>query len=440
MPSYKRRQKLNAIIFLCIILSVAQTNVLSKLGTAIICRTMQTYCPSSYQRELRDEPILISSDINLSTLRSDLPTQSHAALNSSRMKPQVNTTTKTNHEESKLVLFWSMFFGKTPIYKTGDVMFKSRCPSKDHVHPCYLTYDRSLLNASDVIMLHAVDLHLNSSDIPPHRLPHQIWVLYGAESPAYFPVDPKFNGAINLTFTYRTDADVNFIYGRVRKRKAKERIVPATLPNVYTSLNNSKLVVWLISNCKSKSRRRDYAFELQKHISVDVYGRCSNQSCGNKRTTEGQKLCERTIRDYLFYLAFENSLCADYVTEKAYRALYHGLIPVVLGHSNYTKFLPPNSYIDVRDFRSPKELADHLKDISTNDSLYQKYTSWRKYYSVERNGYWFCELCHYLYTHQGLKDKYYTNISKWWNGVCSTPETFYKGHFDLPTETFDGIF
>ena len=39
------------------------------------------------------------------------------------------------------------------------------------------------------------------------------------------------------------------------------------------------------------------------------------------------------IKDYKFYLAFENSLCVDYLTEKFYKGFPHEVIPVVRGAS-----------------------------------------------------------------------------------------------------------
>ena len=37
----------------------------------------------------------------------------------------------------------------------------------------------------------------------------------------------------------------------------------------------------------------------------------------------------------LFYLAFENSLCDDYITEKFFSTLKLNIIPVVLGSGKY---------------------------------------------------------------------------------------------------------
>ena len=71
--------------------------------------------------------------------------------------------------------------------------------------------------------------------------------------------------------------------------------------------------------------------------------------------------CERSKDDkclqmlstsYKFYLAFENSLCADYVTEKFWKVLDYNVIPVVMNGVNMTNFAPPNSYINLKDFKN----------------------------------------------------------------------------------------
>ena len=69
---------------------------------------------------------------------------------------------------------------------------------------------------------------------------------------------------------------------------------------------------------------------MQKYMPVNVFG-----SCGKKCPTQlknGQEAdCKFIIAsEYKFYLAFENSLCKDYVTEKLFRILKYNIIPVVL--------------------------------------------------------------------------------------------------------------
>jgi alpha-1,3-fucosyltransferase len=62
--------------------------------------------------------------------------------------------------------------------------------------------------------------------------------------------------------------------------------------------------------------------------------------------------------NYKFYLAAENSLCPDYVTEKFYRGFLNDVVQVVYGGADYSHYAPPHSYINIADFKSPKALAD----------------------------------------------------------------------------------
>ena len=39
--------------------------------------------------------------------------------------------------------------------------------------------------------------------------------------------------------------------------------------------------------------------------------------------------------NHMFYMAFENSICDDYATEKFHRSLLYPVVPVVMGGANY---------------------------------------------------------------------------------------------------------
>ena len=71
-------------------------------------------------------------------------------------------------------------------------------------------------------------------------------------------------------------------------------------------------MVWFVSHCKTNSRREEYIAELSKHIHVDIYGKCGNQtSCGRDHWTN---CTDVSIEDYKFYFAGENSICQEYFT------------------------------------------------------------------------------------------------------------------------------
>ena len=62
-----------------------------------------------------------------------------------------------------------------------------------------------------------------------------------------------------------------------------------------------------------RNGRLQYAQELARYIGVDIYGACGSLKCSRMKEVSCFKILERK---YKFYLAFENSNCKDYITEK----------------------------------------------------------------------------------------------------------------------------
>ena len=154
--------------------------------------------------------------------------------------------------------------------------------------------------------------------------------------------------------TYRRDSDVFAPYVTFR-RSVKPTSVESVLERVR-ALAKPKLVAWVVSNCKTNSKREDYVSELQKHIQVDIFGKCGTKNCPGDRINSGE--CKILLeRDYMFYLAFENSKCKDYVTEKLAVSLDMDIVPIVMGGSNYSALAPPGSFIDTSYYLSPKDLT-----------------------------------------------------------------------------------
>jgi len=142
--------------------------------------------------------------------------------------------------------------------------------------------------------------------------------------------------------------------------------------------------------------------------------RCGDKRCSKKK---GNNCFQMLERDYKFYLAFENSNCKDYITEKFFNnALRHNTIPLVLGASiqDYKRSSPFNSYIHVNDFESPKGLADYLKILDTHSNLYNLYFQWKNTGEFINTFFW-CRLCAML--HAPIRPKSYDKLQDWWNGV-----------------------
>jgi hypothetical protein len=81
------------------------------------------------------------------------------------------------------------------------------------------------------------------------------------------------------------------------------------------------------------------------------------------------------------------------------------MVPIVMGPSkeNYVAVAPPNSFIHVNDFSSPKELGDFLLALDKDDDKYQKYLEWRRndkknWILSHRNPHdFFCRACSLLF-------------------------------------------
>jgi hypothetical protein len=186
-----------------------------------------------------------------------------------------------------------------------------------------------------------------------------------------------------------------------------------------------------VSNCGPQKRLKKFR-SLRQYYPIVAFGKCitSNESFSLNTQVQTElncnhrSSCEKTYLKYSkFYLAFESQTCTDYITEKFWRTLAIGAIPIVSGplRENFIRVAPPRSFIHVDDYISDDELAKTLNLIATDKSLYIKYHYWRRYYDVYYEGkdvepYRFCELCYRLNTNK--QRIWYENINEWFLDKC----------------------
>ena len=123
-----------------------------------------------------------------------------------------------------------------------------------------------------------------------------------------------------------------------------------------------------------------------------------------------------------FYLALENSLCTDYITEKFWKVLDYNVIPVVLNGANMSNIAPKHSYIDFKDFNdSIEETAEYMKRVSADDELFASYFWWRDYYSSTQSteDHAWCSLCSALHN-SSQESSVISDFNSWWQvgGQC----------------------
>lgn len=182
-------------------------------------------------------------------------------------------------------------------------------------------------------------------------------------------------------------------------------------PDRNYSAEKTRLVAWASSHCSSPAFLRElYVEQLQLDIPVHIVGKCNPNAPPCPR---GSKQCDALLRKYKFYLAFENGFCEDYITEKYWKqALEHDMVPIVMGGADYNELVIPESYINVLDFPSTKNLTSYLKALDKNSTAYNKYFHWKKKYKIETTAP-LCKLCEMLHN-QSLPSKVHWDLGSFW--------------------------
>ena len=322
---------------------------------------------------------------------------------------------RTSDHPVKRIAAWTYCF--------FDYAFPYIFKGKDEVHlNCSnrCTFHRPKDNALtyDALLFHAMDFQFK----PWHRRPDQVYVIYDMESPHYTHRLFYTKGDYyNWTATHDPKSDFWMPYFQFRKKEKPgfpPRFIPTTLPQMkYRRKSDEAMVAWVASRCSSASKREQYVNILQRYIKVDIFGYCGKQCSKN---------CHKDLAEtgvYKFYLSFENSACRRYITEKARNPLNTGLVPIVYGglqHQDYVDQLPPHSFIDVRNFKSPKHLADYLFYLDRNDTAYMEYHAWRRDYEFGARGFedFLCWVCNGLHN-QTMMRPHSVNFEQFWSEETS---------------------
>nr|XP_020461683.1 alpha-(1,3)-fucosyltransferase 7-like [Monopterus albus] len=298
------------------------------------------------------------------------------------------------------ILLWYRPFN-TPMSLEGDV-----CWDLYHIPRCRLVDQHFLFPSADVVVFHNREL-INGQQKLPLDLPRpqgQRWAWMSMESPAHNGNLQQYANIFNMTISYRRDADITVPYGELLPIEAGghlEEDVP---------LNKSTLVCWVVSNFQNYHKRSQVYKELNAVVPVKVYGRWSG-------TPLSDEVLLPTISQCYFYLAFENSIAKDYITEKLWWNSYKGgAVPVVLGPpiSDYKDVAPPNSFIHVDEFASVHVLGKFLQKLAEDKETYNEYFSWKQQWKVKMFSDWRENLCKICVQYNSLpQHKVYSDLEAW---------------------------
>ncbi len=74
------------------------------------------------------------------------------------------------------------------------------------------------------------------------------------------------------------------------------------------------------------------------------------------------------LAGYRFSLVFENTRFPGYISEKLFQCLFARCIPVYSGAPDVTRYVPPEAFVDARQFSSYAELERFLRSITEADA------------------------------------------------------------------------
>ena len=308
-----------------------------------------------------------------------------------------------------------LWFNMPPWMSSFDYGFMSLCDYKN----CKVTQDRGMIKSVSAVLFCVIQPGMGY--FPPlnqtERDPDQVWVFYGLEAPFNYHFDEymskHWRNTFNWSLTYRTDSDVQEPYGQLRT-------IDNPIKRDYDKIfeEKTKFAVWIVSHCLTHSKREKFVHEMQRYVSVDIYGLCGQLFSSD---------IETLVKEYKFFLSFENSLCPDYVTEKFFKYFGLSIIQVVRGGVDYDSLLPNETFINTAKFPDVKTLTQYLSDVGSDKEQYVNYLRRKDAYVAENEDFTYnnamCDLCRRL-NHKQTYRKSYEDIHDYIQNtkVCIQPD------------------
>lgn len=293
--------------------------------------------------------------------------------NGTRGNERSDETGNTDNIDIPIILWWTPF-----TKQTGRTRNCGGCH-------CFFTEDRKFFSHEQLYTIVFYGSELNFSDLPLPRREQHDWALLHEESPKngfHFCI-PSVMRWFNHTATFARGSDLPLTLQYLR---GIEDLTGGkyfrTTDEKNWARDNQHLapVAYVQSDCDTPVGRDAYVLELAKHVRVDSYGKCLHNKDLPPELSDAMRAMDderfwHLLARYKFHLAIENSRCEDYITEKLWRPLIVGSVPVYAGSPSVADWLPNGlrSAMLVSDFSSPRRLAEALKEIERNDSAYERF-------------------------------------------------------------------
>ena len=271
-----------------------------------------------------------------------------------------------------IILWWTPF---TPFQRAERTCRLGRC---------LVTHSRTEMENPNTGAIVFEGTMMDWKDLPLPRNPRLLWGLLHDESPRNnWPlIFEEGISLFNLTSTCSRYSNFPLVS---RHLDTIQRLAnPVWVRTSMKSKGDIGLVMYLYSNCNPPSDRDTYVKELMKYVKVDSYGRCLHNKdlpnhLLNSLTFSSEDIYQLHAK-YKFSISFENAICEDYITEKFWRPLVAGSVPIVRGSPTILDWAPDveHSVIVADHFSTPKDLADYLLYLDQNDEEYERYLEFKR--------------------------------------------------------------
>lgn len=316
------------------------------------------------------------------------------------------TTKKDTETKKKLILLYTKYLDHI-VHKHDNYTTACGC---DFTR-CEYTFNGSKLSESDAVIFQAerMPFYINLDYLNVIRTKlnkNQMWIYFAVNNlgdvragRSLHTHDKYFNWSIS----YRLNSDIRRPFAEIKKLKKTK-----TLTDTNYAENKTKQVAWIVNKCGEL--RDDLAMKLGKYgITIDIHGRCQDKNNNTNFLRCRSVTCEKELRKYKFYFAAEERLCKDFITGEYWQKPFNGnAIPIVLGGADYSnsRLAIPGSFLDALKFKTPKALADYIKELDKDDKKYNEYFKWKSRWEriEEKKGCpkFMCELCNKLHESSSL--------------------------------------
>lgn len=215
-----------------------------------------------------------------------------------------------------------------------------------------ILYSRNI-NEMDIYTQQINDLYLQGylfygtkiliHDMPSNRRTDEYWGLYHDGSPKSVPFLLYGLDLFNFTSTFSRHSTVPLT---LQPFTTLEKLI--NYKNMYTFGQKTSFqrkmklapILYIQSHCDTLTGRELYVKELGKYIAIDSYGNCLRNKTYPTGITNGSRN-KTAIRDfydfvskYKFIIVYQDMICEDYITDKFWKSLTLGIVPIYFGATN----------------------------------------------------------------------------------------------------------